>query len=208
MCFYIVLYNIFYTNYIMLDFVFRKKTTIILLLSVIFISLIFSILFNISVHEGFEDEETINNPPPDIIEKINEKLNNSKLSNIEKLVEVKMIIKRKYKVLSDIFKKNETSILKELHEYLSKPPKTNSEGKPIDEYALLGDRRANVLQTISSNDYSAIEKIEKIKVDADKDMTVNNILNEYITSWINMVQNNIAKLQSTANDIITPILSP
>jgi len=192
----------------MFEFVFSKKPTIILLLSVIFISLIFSILFNIPLHEGFVDEETINNPPPNIIEKINEKLNNSKLSNIEKLIEVKTIIKRKYKVLNDIFKKNESSILKELHEYLSNPPKMNSEGKPIDEYALLGDRRASALQTISSNDYSAIEKIEKIKVDADKDMAVNNILTEYISSWIKMVQDNIEKLTSTANDVIIPIPSP
>jgi hypothetical protein len=84
----------------------------------------------------------------------------------------------------------------------------NSEGKPIDEYALLGDRRASALQTISSNDYSAIEKIEKIKVDADKDMAVNNILTEYISSWIKMVQDNIEKLTSTANDVIIPIPSP
>ena len=192
----------------MFEFVFRKKATIILLLSVIFISLIFSILFNIPVHEGFQDEETINNPPPDIIEKINEKLNDSKLSNIEKLVEVKTIIKRKYKVLNDIFKKNERSILKELQDYLSKPPKMNTDGKPVDEYALLGDKRATALQTISSNDYSAIEKIEKLKVDADKDMAVNNILTEYITSWIKMVEDNIEKLKSTANDIIVPIPSP
>jgi predicted RND superfamily exporter protein len=192
----------------MFEFVFSKKPTIILLLSVIFVSLIFSVLFNIPVNEGFADEETINNPPPNIIEKINETLNNSKLSNIEKLVEIKSIIKRKYKVLSDIFKKNESSILKELQDYLSKPPKMNTEGKPVDEYALIGDKRADALKTISSNDYSAIEKIEKLKVDADKDMVVNNILNEYITSWIKMVQDNIEKITSTANDIIVPIPSP
>jgi predicted RND superfamily exporter protein len=192
----------------MFEFVFSKKPTIMLLLLVIFVSLVFSVLFNIPLQEGIDEEDSINNPPPNIIEKINEKLNNSKLSNIEKLVEIKSIIKRKYKVLSDIFKKNESSILQELQDYLSKPPKMNSEGKPVDEYALIGDKRAAALKIISSNDYSAIEKIEKLKVDSDKDMAVNNILNEYITSWIKMIQDNIEKLTYTSNDIIVPIPSP
>ena len=186
----------------MFEFVFRKKSTILLLLSVIFISLVFSMLLNIPLHEGLENEETINNPPPNIINKISEKLNNSSMSNIEKLVAIKTdpeINLKKYKVLSDIFKKNESSILKELQEYLSKPPKINSEGNPVDENALRGDKRTAASNIITSNDYSAIEKIEQLKKVGDKDSTINTILTEYIASWVKMVKENVDKLQGISD---------
>jgi len=209
MCFYIVLYNIFYKNYIMFEFLFRKKSTILLLLSVIFISLVFSILLNVPLREGLENEETINNPPPNIIIKISDKLKDNKLSNIEKLIAIKTdpdINLKKYKILSDICKKNESAILKELKDYLDKPPKINSEGNPVDENALRGDKRTDANNIISSNDYSAIEKIEKIKKMGDKDNMVNIILTEYITSWFKMIKDNVEKLQGITDN--TTIAKP
>ena len=192
----------------MFEFVFRKKSTIILLLSVIFISLVFSILLNVPLHEGLENEETINNPPLNIINKISDKLNDTKLSNIEKLVAIKTdqeINLKKYKILSDICKKNESSILKELQDYLNKPPKINSEGNPVDENALRGDKRTEANGIIISNDYSAIEKIEKIKKMGDKDNTLNIILTEYIASWVKMIKDNVEKLQGIPDNTTVAI---
>lgn len=197
----------------MFEFLFRKKATILLLLSVIFISLVFSIVLNVPLREGLENEETINNPPPNIIIKISDKLNDNKLSNIEKLIAIKSdpeINLKKYKILSDICKKNESSILKELKDYLDKPPKINSEGNPVDENALRGDKRTDANNIISSNDYSAIEKIEKIKKMGDKDNMVNTILTEYITSWVKMIKDNVEKLQGIPDNTTsaTPDATP
>jgi hypothetical protein len=193
----------------MFRFTFSKKPTIFLLLSIIVISLIFSILLKTPVHEGLDTNEAIiNNPPPDVINKIDEILKNTSKDKLEKLSNIRDVLKNKYKVLGDIYRQNESSILKELSTTLATPPKRDSEGKLFDEDALTGENRDAAIKLISSNDYSGMEKIQKIKSMAGNDKTVNTVLNEYIDTWLKMVSSNIDKIRSTANDVVVPIPSP
>ena len=191
----------------MLSFIFRKKTTILMLFAIIVISLIFSILLNRPLHEGMEDA-TINNPPPEIIEQAYKIIQDKDKTHLQKLSDVRALLKGKYKVLGDIYRQNERSILKELDSSLSVLPKRDSDGKLFDENALVGDRRDKATKILSSNDYSAMEKIEKVNEIAGKDKAVNNILDEYVQAWMRMVRENIEKLRSSSNDNITPIQSP
>uniref|UniRef100_A0A6C0HHB8 Uncharacterized protein n=1 Tax=viral metagenome TaxID=1070528 RepID=A0A6C0HHB8_9ZZZZ len=185
----------------MFDFIFRKKPTIFLLLAIIVIALVFSIMLNQPLHEGLEMEDaTINNPPPEIIEKAMKIIQNKDKTKLQKLIDIRDMVKRKYKVLGEIYNTNESSILKELNDSLSKMPKRDSEGKLFDENAIVGDKRDKANKILSSNDYSAIEKIEKIQEIAGKDKAVNNILDEFIGGWYKMVKENIETLQSTVND--------
>uniref|UniRef100_A0A6C0K0A3 Uncharacterized protein n=1 Tax=viral metagenome TaxID=1070528 RepID=A0A6C0K0A3_9ZZZZ len=191
----------------MFDFIFRKKPTIFLLLAIIVISLIFSILLNQPLHEGMEDA-TINNPPPDLIETAYKIIQDKDKTHIEKLSEIRSLLKGKYKILGDIYRENEHSILKELTSTLSVLPKRDSEGKLYDENALVGDKRDNANKILSSNDYSAMEKIEKIKEISGKDKAIANIMEEYIQAWMKMVRENIDKLRSSSNDTVYPTPSP
>lgn len=192
----------------MFNFIFRKKPTIFLLLSIIVISLIFSILLNQPLHEGLENENTssisvdatINNPPPDIVDQSIKILKDENKKTIEKLSEIRGLLKNKYKIIGDIYRQNESSLLKELTSALSVPAKKNSDGKLIDENALDGSKRSDANKILSSNDYSAMEKIEKIRDLAGKDKIVSNILDEYSEAWIRMVKSNFEKLKSTSND--------
>ena len=213
-CFYIVFHNIFYANYIMFDFIFRKKPTIFLLLGIIVISLIFSILLNQPLHEGLENEytssidATINNPPPETIDQAIKIIKDENKKPIEKLSEIRALLKNKYKILGDIYRQNESALLKELTSALSVPAKKDSEGKLFDENALVGDKRDNANKILSSSDFSAMEKIEKIKELAGKDKVLSNILDEYAQAWMRMVKANFEKLKATSNDIVSPMTSP
>jgi len=214
-CFYIVFHNIFYANYIMLDFIFRKKPTIFLLLAIIVISLIFSMLLNQPLHEGLEnatssnsssslEDATINNPPPELVDQAIKIIKDRDKKTLEKLSEIRGLLKNKYKILGDIYRQNESSLLKELNATLSKPVQMTSESdgstpKPLDENALVGPKRDIANRTLSSSDYSAMEKIEKIKVLADRDKNINNIMDEYSEAWYRMVKENIEKLKANSN---------
>jgi hypothetical protein len=200
----------------MFNFIFRKKLTIFLLLSIIVISLIFSILLNRPLHEGLENSDsssiaidaTINNPPPELVDKAIKILKDKEKEPITKLSEIRALLKNKYKILGDIYRQNESSILKELTSALSVPVKKDSDGKPFDENALVGDKRDTANKILSSSDYSAMEKIEKIKELAGKDKVLSNILDEYAQAWLRMVRENFEKLKATSNDTIYPITSP
>jgi predicted nucleotide-binding protein (sugar kinase/HSP70/actin superfamily) len=195
----------------MFKFIFRKKPTVFLLLGIIVISLIFSILLNQSLHEGLENESksledaTINNPPPDIVDKSIKILKDETKKPIQKLSEIRGLLKNKYKVLGDIYRKNESSLLKELTTALGVPAEKDSNGKLTDENALDGDKRAKANSIVSSSDYSAMEKIEKINELAGNDKILSNILNEYVQGWIKMVKDNIEKLKSISNDEPNPL---
>jgi hypothetical protein len=196
----------------MLDFIFRKKPTIFLLLAIIIISLIFSMLLNQSLHEGFDSEITndaiMNNPPLDIITKSSDIIKEKEKTNLQKLSAIKDLLKGKYKVLGEIYRKNAAGLLKELITALSVAPKRDGDGNLFDTNALVGDKRDMANKILSSNDYSSMEKIEKISEMVGKDKGINNILDEYIGAWLRMVKENIEKLQTTANDTVVPISSP
>jgi hypothetical protein len=198
----------------MFDFIFRKKPTIFLLLGIIVISLIFSILLNQPLHEGLENEytssidATINNPPPETIDQAIKIIKDENKKPIEKLSEIRALLKNKYKILGDIYRQNESALLKELTSALSVSAKKDSEGKLFDENALVGDKRDNANKILSSSDFSAMEKIEKIKELAGKDKVLSNILDEYIQAWMRMVKANFEKLKATSNDIVSPMTSP
>ena len=191
----------------MFRFIFRKKTTIFILISIIILSLIFSVLLNVPIPEGYENA-TINNPPPDIIEKVNSILNDNAKTELEKLSDIRSVLKNKYKILGDIYRQNESSILKELSMSLSIPPKRDSDGKLFDADALIGDNREKAIKLLSSNDYSAMEKIERIKELANNDKVINTILDEYVKAWFKMIKENIDRLKITANDVIPITPSP
>jgi hypothetical protein len=196
----------------MLDFIFRKKPTIFLLLAIIVISLIFSMLLNQPLHEGFDSDITsdaiMNNPPLDIVTKASDIIKEKEKTNLQKLSAIRELLKGKYKVLGEIYRKNAAGLLKELSSALSIQPKRDGDGNLFDTNALVGDKRDLANKILSSNDYSAMEKIEKISDMAGKDKAVNNILEEYISAWMRMVKDNIEKLQTTANDTVVPIPSP
>jgi hypothetical protein len=209
-CFYIVFHNIFYANYIMFDFVFRKKPTIFLLLSIIVISLIFSIILNQPIHEGLENDgstlidATINNPPLEIVDQAIKILKDENKKTIEKLSEIRGLLKNKYKILGDIYRQNESSLIKELTASLSVPAKKDNDGKLFDENAVDGDKRITANKILSSSDYSAMEKIEKIKEIVGKDRLLSNILDEYSEAWLRMVKSNFEKLKLNSNDTLLP----
>jgi hypothetical protein len=216
----------------MLDFIFRKKPTILLLLAIIVISLIFSLLLNQPLHEGFE--ATINNPPPTIVTKCYEiiqdknkdKDTDMEKTKLQKLSEIRALVNNKYKVLSDIYSENEKSILKELTTALDGPVKKNADGKPLDANALDGDARENARKVLSSDNYNGMEKIEKIdeilkksavpvsasSTDAETakntDKAITNIMNDYVGEWFRTVKENIMKLNTTKNDVVNPTSSP
>lgn len=196
----------------MLDFIFRKKPTIFLLLAIIVISLIFSILLNQPLHEGLENDITndavINNPPLEIITKASNIIKEKEKTNLQKLLEIKELLKGKYKILGEIYRKNATGLVNELNTSLNTPPKRDGDGNLFDSNALVGDKRDIANKVLASNDYSATEKIEKISDIAGKDKAINNILDEYIGAWFRMVKDNIEKLQTTGNDTVVPISSP
>jgi len=184
----------------MFDFIFRKKPTIFLLLGIIVISLLFSILLNQPLHEGLEfGGETINNPTPEDIEKINKIIENKDMNDLQKLSNINDILKGKYKILGEIYRQNASSLLKELNESLNALPKRDGDGKLFDTNALVGDKRDMAKKLLASNDYSAMEKINKISVIAEKDKIIKNIIDEYIKGWLRMVKNNIEQLKSTIN---------
>lgn len=190
----------------MLDFIFRKKLTILLLLAIIIISLIFSILLNKPLHEGLDnaysslDSATINNPPPEIIDQALKILKEKEKEPIPKLSEIRALLKNKYKILGDIYRQNESAILKELTSALSVPAKKDRDGKLFDENALDGEKRDTANKILTSNDYSAMEKIEKINEMAYKDKIIGNILHEYGQAWLRMVRENFEKLKANSND--------
>ena len=209
----------------MFEFIFRKKPTIFLLLAIIVISLIFSMLLHQPLHEGLDNpssttavdtskapaytDATINNPPPELVNQALKIIKDKdKEGAIEKLSEIKSLLKNKYKILGDIYRQNESAILKELNAALSVAVKKDSEGKLFDENALDGDKRDNAVKTLSSSDFSAMEKIEKVKELAGKDKILSNILDEYSIGWLRMVKENLEKLKSTSNDMVNPIASP
>ena len=212
----------------MFDFIFRKKPTIFLLLAIIVISLIFSMLLNQPLHEGLDNappstatptevdtsktpsysDATINNPPPELIDQAMKIIQDNDKERLAKLSAIRELLKNKYKILGDIYRQNESALLKELITTLSVPAKKDSEGKLFDENALDGYKRDNANKILSSSDFSAMEKIEKIKALAGKDRMLSNILDEYIQAWFRMVKDNFDKLKSTSNDIVNPIASP
>jgi hypothetical protein len=195
----------------MFDFIFRKKLTIFLLLSIIVISIIFSILLNQPLHEGLETESTsltdasINNPPLEIVDQAMKILKDENKKPIEKLSEIRGLLKNKYKILGDIYRQNESSLLKELTASLNIPAKKDSNGKCIDENCLDGAKRTDANKILASSDYSAMEKIEKIKDLAGTDKIISNILDEYSESWLRMVKSNFEKLKQNSNDSITSL---
>jgi hypothetical protein len=191
----------------MFDFIFSKKPTIILLLAIIVISLVFSIIMNQPSLEGME-VAVINNPPPEVIDQADKILQNKDKSDLEKLVEIKGLLKHKYKILRDIYSKNESAVLKELSSVLSVAPQRDGDGKLYDENALVGEKRENANKVISSNDYSGIEKIEKIKELASAEKAVRRVLDEYTTAWLKMVSDNISALNGSKNDTVAAIASP
>lgn len=191
----------------MFDFIFSKKPTIILLLAIIVISLVFSIIMNQPSLEGMA-VAVINNPPPEVIEQADKILQNKDKSDLEKLVEIKGLLKHKYKILRDIYSKNESAVLKELSSVLSVAPQRDGDGKLYDENALVGEKRENANKVISSNDYSGIEKIEKIKELASAEKAVRRVLDEYTTAWLKMVSDNISALNGSKNDTVAAIASP
>ena len=191
----------------MFDFIFSKKPTIILLFAIIVISLVFSIIMNQPVMEGME-VSVINNPPPEVIDQANKILQNKDKSDLEKLSDIRGMLKHKYKILRDIYSKNESAILKELSSLLSVPPQRDGDGKLYDENALVGEKRENANKVISSNDYSGIEKIEKIKELAGAEKAVKRVLDEYTTAWLKMVSDNINALNGSKNDTVAAISSP
>ena len=191
----------------MFDFIFSKKPTIILLLAIIVISLVFSIIMNQPSLEGME-VAVINNPPPEVIDQAVKILQNKDKSDLEKLVEIKGLLKHKYKILRDIYSKNESAVLKELSSVLSVAPQRDGDGKLYDENALVGEKRENANKVISSNDYSGIEKIEKIKELASAEKAVKRVLDEYTTAWLKMVSDNINALNGSKNDTVAAIASP
>ena len=192
----------------MFDFVFRKKPTIFLLLSIIVISLIFSIILNQPIHEGLENDgstlidATINNPPLEIVDQAIKILKDENKKTIEKLSEIRGLLKNKYKILGDIYRQNESSLIKELTASLSVPAKKDNDGKLFDENAVDGDKRITANKILSSSDYSAMEKIEKIKEIVGKDRLLSNILDEYSESWLRMVKSNFEKLKQTCINIL------
>jgi len=191
----------------MFDFIFSKKPTIILLLAIIVISLIFSIIMNQPLQEGLEDA-VINNPPPEIIDQADKILQNKDKSDLEKISDIRGLLKHKYKILRDIYSKNESAALKELSSVLSVAPQRDGDGKLYDENALVGEKRENANKVISSNDYSGIEKIEKIKELAGAEKAVKRVLDEYTTAWLKMVSDNINALKGSKNDTVSAIPSP
>ena len=194
----------------MFDFVFRKKPTIFLLLSIIVISLIFSIILNQPIHEGLENDgstlidATINNPPLEIVDQAIKILKDENKKTIEKLSEIRGLLKNKYKILGDIYRQNESSLIKELTASLSVPAKKDNDGKLFDENAVDGDKRITANKILSSSDYSAMEKIEKIKEIVGKDRLLSNILDEYSEAWLRMVKSNFEKLKLNSNDTLLP----
>jgi hypothetical protein len=195
----------------MFRFVFSKKPTIFLLLAIIVISLIFSVILQRTLQEGIDDtaiDATINNPPPEIINKIDVVLKDESKNKLEKLSAIKDLLKNKYKVLGDIYRQNESAVLKELTSTLSNPPKRDNDGKLFDPEAMIGENRDKAVKILSSNDYSAMEKIEKIKSLAGKDKTINIVMDEFVDAWLKMVITNIEQIRTTMNDVVKPIPSP
>lgn len=186
----------------MFHFIFRKKSTIFLLFSIIIISLLFSILLNQPLHEGLDTdtEGTMNNPPPDIINKVLKIIKDTTKETIPRLSEIREIIKTNYKVLGDIYRTNEKAMVKELTNALSTAPAKDSDGKVFDENALEGERRDKANKIISSSDYSSMEKIVKIYEMAGKDKVLTNIFKEYGESWLRMIKENVETLKASSND--------
>jgi hypothetical protein len=150
----------------------------------------------------------MNNPPLDIVTKASDIIKEKEKTNLQKLSAIKDLLKGKYKILGEIYRKNAAGLLKELSTALSIAPKRDGDGNLFDTNALVGDKRDMANKILSSNDYSAMEKIEKISDMAGKDKAVNNILEEYISAWMRMVKDNIEKLQTTANETVVPLPSP
>ena len=180
-------------------------------------------LLNQPLHEGLDNADsstvdasktpsysdaTINNPPPELIDQAMKIIQDNDKERLAKLSAIRELLKNKYKILGDIYRQNESALLKELITTLSVPAKKDSEGKLFDENALDGYKRDNANKILSSSDFSAMEKIEKIKALAGKDRMISNILDEYIQAWFRMVKDNFDKLKSTSNDIVNPIASP
>jgi hypothetical protein len=188
--------------------IFRKAPTILLLIIIILISLVFSILLNQPLHEGIDGYGTINNPPPDVIEDLLAILINHRKNNLEKLQEIDKTLGGKYKVLGDIYRENENTVLKELKNVLSKPPAIDSDGNILDKNALVGSEREKAINLLAKNDISGIEKIAQINTLADKDKQIHLLLTEYLKAWLLMLTANIQQIYSTENNIIKPLPSP
>jgi hypothetical protein len=153
----------------MLDFIFRKKPTILLLLAIIVISLIFSLLLNQPLQEGATSMDptimgpTINNPPPKIVSTCYDIIQDPKKTRLQKLSEIRPLVNNTYVVLTDIYSQNEKSILNELSLALDGPVQKNAEGKPLDGNALDGSARDTARKVLSSDNLSGMEKVLKIK---------------------------------------------
>jgi hypothetical protein len=190
----------------MFQFIFRKKSTIFLLIAIILISLVFSILLHQPLHEGF-DEATINSPSPDIIHNMIVIVNDSAKDKMNKLLDIKGLIGNKYKVLGDIYTQNENALVKELDTYLTQPPKQDNTGNLLDVNALTGGNREKAVNILYSNE-TAVEKIGKIKTLAGQDKSVNVIIDKFLDEWLKMVVTNVNQIQTTMNNVVNPLPLP
>jgi hypothetical protein len=203
----------------MFEFVFRKKASIIILCTIIGLSLIFSLLFNIQLHEGMQGQregaklrknnenpevdttddnyiETkppppMNNPPPPMKQKIIELLSNDNLTIMEKMKKLQSIVK-KYVVLNDIFKQNKYAYYNEFSDAISEPPKMDSNGTTNDPNAITAANREKAKQVLSNNNLSMIDKIIKLKELAGEDKKLTAIQTNYENAWKDMIMKNVS----------------
>ena len=145
----------------MFHFIFRKKTTIFLLSSIIVISLWFSILLNKKLYEGMDDDGQLTNMTPMDIEKMDNILKNDTLTVLEKIQESMPIIK-KIKTLNDINKQGMKSYLNAISEYVSSKPNVDANGKPFDVDAISAEMREKINKLLTSEELMHIEKVIKI----------------------------------------------
>jgi len=203
----------------MFEFVFRKKASIIILCTIIGLSIIFSILFNIHLQEGMQGQEEgakprknnantvvdttddnyneikppppMNNPPPGMKQKITDLLSNENLTIMEKMKKLEPVVK-KYIVLNDIFNENENAYYNEFADAISEPAKMDSNGTAKDPNAISAGNREKAKQVLSNNKLSMIDKIIKLKELAGEDKKLTAIQTNYENAWRDMIMKNVS----------------
>lgn len=188
----------------MTQYIFRKISSILLLLLVIIIALTFSLWMN--KPEGFV---TIYNPPLEDLNTLSNILEDkTPITDVPYNVSIQMKkiifmrdIAKKYTALNDMYGSNTQSYYTELVKQINKPLDKNVQGNTFDPNAMSIQNREKASVIITSPQMAKFEKLCKLLELIGNDEKLNNVSRIYENTWIKMIHSYVIYMTPKINTI-------